>query len=144
MLLLNLFATIHIYMLKYIVQFYLTIAIPLFYLLILFIIKSSIGTFSISYQIRIIGVVFALCGLLLWIISYINLGRAFGVLPKKQKKIRHGLYQYLSHPMYIGISATFLGLSITLRSYPGFLITVIFLIPLLCIRAILEEKTLKK
>lgn len=129
-------------MAKYILQFYLTIAIPLFYLLILFIINYSMETLSIPSQLSIIGLLFALCGLLLWIVSYVNLGRSFGVLPKRQKRVRQGVYQYLPHPMYIGISATFLGLSIAVRSYPGLLITLIFLIPLLCIRAILEEKVL--
>ena len=131
-------------MLKYILQFYLTIAIPLLYLLILLIMSQSIGSMSVLNILRIAGLIVSLIGLVIWISSYVSLGHSFGVLPKKQKKVTSGIYQYLPHPMYIGISSTFIGLSISLQSYPGLIITLVFLIPLLVIRAIFEERALKK
>lgn len=93
--------------LKLILSFYLTIAFPLIYLLNLAIIILYPNEFNLSSLILIIGFIFTLAGLLLWFISFIHLGSAFGVLPKKQPRVKRGIYKYLSHPMYLGIFFTF-------------------------------------
>jgi protein-S-isoprenylcysteine O-methyltransferase Ste14 len=71
-----------------------------------------------------------------------NLGMSFGVLPKKQKRIKTGFYKYLRHPMYVGIWSTFLGLSLANASWQGLVFLNILMTPLLFIRAIFEDKKL--
>lgn len=129
-------------MLKKILQFYATIGIPFLYLFILLVINSTSHTLSSNMILTLVGLVFSLTGLVLWILSYKHLGTSFGVLPKHQKKVTRGVYKYLSHPMYIGIGLTFIGLSLSLRSYPGLVITVFILVPLLVIRAFFENRKL--
>lgn len=131
-------------MVRNILQFYLTIGIPLFYIFILVVMWNSPHTLSISSAWINMGLVLTFLGLVLWFLSYFYLGKSFGVLPKKQKRVRHGVYRYIPHPMYVGISTTFIGLSMAYRSYPGLVITILFLIPLLILRALMEERKLTK
>ena len=125
-----------------VLSFWATLFIPLLYLVNIFIIFSNRGTFEAPYTLTLLGLFISIIGLLLWIISLLNLGRSFGVLPQKQKKIRKGLYKYLSHPMYIGIYITFLGLSLSYKSWQGLTFLNLVLLPLLFVRAIFEERYL--
>lgn len=100
------------------------------------------GTFkntSLSY----LGILVAIFGIVFWITGMINLGNSFGILPKTQKKVSKGLYKYFNHPIYIGISATVIGLSIAKSSYAGLVFYCLVLLPLTIFRARLEEKNLK-
>lgn len=89
-----------------------------------------------------LGLLVAVFGVMFWITSMINLGNSFGILPKKQKKVSRGLYKYFNHPMYIGISATIIGLSIANNSYVGLVFYCLILLPITIARATLEEKSL--
>ena len=134
-------------MLKNIFSFYLTVGIPLIYLLNLFLIAFFPNTFMISNILisniaKITGLMISFTGLILWISSMIELGSSFGVLPRKQKKIKTGIYRYLNHPMYIGISMTMLGISLANGSLQGLIFALMILVPILIIRSRMESRIL--
>jgi len=124
-------------------SFYVTFAIPLLYLTNIYLAYSFPKTIPGSSIITIIvGIIIAIIGLSVWITSYLHLGKSFGVLPQKQKRIVSGIYKYINHPMYLGIWLTFLGLSLTNRSRMGILFLCLVITPLLALRVKLEEKKL--
>lgn len=127
---------------KLVFSFYGTILIPLLYLINILIAFKNPKTFSAPFSLVIMGILIAILGITMWIISYINLGKSFGVLPKKQKKVKTGLYKYFKHPMYIAIFLCFLGISLANASWQGLVFLNLVITPLLFIRAILEEKKL--
>lgn len=119
-----------------------TVLIPLLYIINIKIAYETPNSFSAPVSIQILGLLIGLIGLIFWVISYINLGSHFGVLPQKQKRVKKGLYKYFSHPMYMGIYATFLGISIANKSWQGLIFLNIVIVPLLFFRAYFEEKKL--
>lgn len=121
---------------------YATLGIPLLYLYNILLAYQYGNTMRISPRLGILGLLLAVCGAGIWIVSYVNLGFSFGVLPQKQKKVTRGLYAYINHPMYVGIWCTFVGLSIANASLPGLLFLTLIITPLLTIRAHFEEKKL--
>ena len=127
---------------KLVFEFILTVLIPLLYLVNIQIIALNPNSVNFPSIIRMLGIVIAILGLIVWIMSFINLGKYFGVLPKKQKRLKTGLYKYLSHPMYVGIWCAFLGLSMANASWQGLIFLNIFMTPLLFIRALFEDKNL--
>lgn len=129
---------------KQILSIYFTVAIPLLYLFNLQIVFQYHQTFFSPMSVVILGIALAMVGCVLWIMSYVNLGRSFGVLPQKQKTVKRGLYRYTAHPMYIAIWLTFLGLSLANQSWQGLFFLNVILLPVLFVRARLEEKDLLK
>lgn len=127
---------------KLVFSFYITLFVPVLYLSNLGIAYFTPGTLNIEPSIVVLGLPMALFGLIFWIVSFINLRHSFGVLPQKQKRIKTGLYKHFNHPMYIGIYATFFGLSLSVKSLPGMFFLNIIILPLLIIRAYFEDKNL--
>ena len=127
---------------KLVFEFILTIIIPLLYLLNIQIIAVTPNTVNFSLSLNILGAAIAAMGLAIWIVSLINLGKSFGVLPQKQKRIKAGLYKYFNHPMYLGIWCAFLGLSLANNSWPGLVFLNLIMTPLLFFRAHFEDKKL--
>lgn len=129
--------------LKYSLEFYLTLAIPMLYLFILYVIKISTHTMYFKFPFLAIGLPLTFFGLVIWVLSYVHLGKSFGVLPKRQPRVERGVYKYIPHPMYVGISMSFIGLSLLFESSAGFLLSCVVLVPLLIVRAVVEERKLK-
>lgn len=129
---------------KLVLSFVLTIFIPLLYILNIEIAIKTPKTFNAPIELSFLGIILAFLGIIIWAISYINLGNSFGVLPKKQKKVKRGLYKYTNHPMYVGIYTTFLGLSIADSSWQSLVFLNLVILPLLFVRANMEEKSLIK
>ena len=127
---------------KLVFSFWATLFIPLLYLVNIYIAAIYGNTFNISLQLRFLGIILSMVGIIFWIISYINLGHSFGVLPKKQKRVKRGLYKYFNHPMYMAIFTTFLGMSIANASWQGLIFLNIVILPILFIRAHFEDKNL--
>lgn len=127
---------------KLVWSFYVTFAIPLLYLINIYLAYSFPNTISGSIFTTVAGIIITITGLFIWLISYLHLGKSFGVLPQKQKRITSGIYKYISHPMYLGIWLTFLGLSLANRSRMGILFLCLVITPLLALRVKLEEKKL--
>lgn len=128
---------------KLVLSFYLTLFIPILYLVNISLAYFTAGSLNVPSFIVSFGLLLSLLGIVLWIISFYNLRKAFGVLPQKQKRIKTGLYKYTNHPMYIGIYITFLGLSFANKSLPGIIFLNLVILPLLLIRARLEDKNLE-
>jgi protein-S-isoprenylcysteine O-methyltransferase Ste14 len=127
---------------KLVAQFIATVIIPLIYLYNILIIINTPNTVNFAFVLRLIGICVAAFGLTFWIVSFVNLGKYFGVLPQKQTRIKTGLYQYLRHPMYIGIWSCFLGLSLANASWQGLVFLNLIITPLLFVRAYFEDKSL--
>ncbi|EKD90211.1 MAG: isoprenylcysteine carboxyl methyltransferase [uncultured bacterium] len=127
---------------KLVFSFWATLFIPLLYLVNIYIAAIYGNTFNISLQLRFLGIILSMVGIIFWIVSYINLGKSFGVLPKKQKRVNKGLYKYFNHPMYMAIFTTFLGMSIANASWQGLIFLNIVILPILFIRAHFEDKNL--
>lgn len=123
-------------------SFALTLFIPILYFINLFFIYNMKNTISLPFFFLIAGLLLSLFGVIFWIISFYNLRKAFQVLPKKQKRVKAGLYKYFKHPMYIGISMTFLGLSLGFESLGGIIFFFVVMLPVLIIRGVNEEKLL--
>ena len=128
-------------MFKLILEFYLTLIIPLIYILGLIIISLSPNNIKYTPS-TILGLITTLFGLLLWTWVYFTLRFSLTVLPKAKKLVTTGPYKYFSHPMYLGIILTFLGLSLATSSIPGFFYTIFIIFPLNLFRAKTEEKKL--
>jgi protein-S-isoprenylcysteine O-methyltransferase Ste14 len=127
---------------KLVWQFVGTILIPSLYLINIFIAFNNSYSFKPTFSLVLLGILIGFLGLILWVLSYINLGKSFGILPQKQKKVKKGVYKYLDHPMYIAIWLTFLGLSLANASWESLVFLNVFITPLLFIRAYFEEKKL--
>lgn len=127
---------------KLILQFYATIAIPILYLIDLVITNKYSDTMYIPPFVVILGIIVSVIGLILWSLSYLHLGKSFGVLPKKTKRVSKGLYKYFRHPMYVSIWLTFFGLAIANKSFQGVVFLNLVLLPVLFFRAKLEERKL--
>ena len=125
-----------------VIEFYGTIGVPLLYGLGLWLIVDG-EKMNLPTVFQIGGLLATIIGLSLWIVSYLYLGKSFGVLPRRQKRVSHGIYGYLKHPMYKGIMLTYLGLSMASQSYAGAWYAILILFPLLYIRARLEDKKLQ-
>lgn len=124
-----------------ILSFYLTLAVPLLYFAVLYTVSLG-GTIFVPLFFRLFGLSLTFFGIIFWILSYLHLGKSFGVLPQNQKKVSRGLYHYYKHPMYVGIFFTFFGLALANESKVGLLTTCLLLLPVLRLRARLEEKRL--
>lgn len=127
---------------KKVFSIYATIGIPLLYLYDIFLAYAFPKTFQVSFPLLLLGILLSLVGSCLWIMSYMHLGWSFGVLPQKQKRVTKGLYKYFNHPMYVGIYITFLGLALANASLPGLLFLLLVIVPLLVLRATLEDRRL--
>jgi len=123
-------------------SFYITLAIPILYLLNLLLIYSYRNTLNLPNSMVMLGIIISIIGIMLWITSYFHLGFSFGVLPKKTKRVKKGLYKYLKHPMYVSIWLTFFGLSFSFKSLQGIIFLIFLLLPVFIIRAKIEEKYL--
>lgn len=127
---------------KLVLEFIITVIIPLFYFINIQVILNNSNTVNSGINLKILGTIIAFIGLIFWLTSMFNLRKAFGVLPKKQKRIKTGLYKYFNHPMYIGIWLTFVGLSFASSSWQGLVFTNLVMTPLLFVRAYFEDKNL--
>ena len=121
-----------------------TVTVPFIYLVSLLLSAYFPNQFFLPNLIKLVFVLISVLGLLVWITAYLNIGLSFGVLPKPKKIIRKGLYRYLRHPMYLGISLTLTSLALLSGSIYGFGYTLFILIPILLIRAHLESREVRK
>jgi protein-S-isoprenylcysteine O-methyltransferase Ste14 len=124
-------------------NFLFTFLIPLFYLAGPIIIYLNQSQFLPGLGLQLLGLLLAFSGLLFWFGGYFSLGLAnFSVLPSPRSFQKKGLYRLVSHPIYLGISLTFLGLSLTTGSKTGLIYALLLVLPLNLARAKIEEKKL--
>lgn len=126
---------------KNMLNLFLTLLIPFLYFLGLIVILQTMKI--TNFLLVVLGLMVAFLGLFLWGFGFYNLGRpSFSVLPKAKKLQTNGLYKYFRHPIYLGITLTLLGLSLSTSSLLGFIYTTIIILPLNMLRARNEERVL--
>ena len=94
---------------------------------------------------RIVGVVLFTIGLLTAIFGRLHLGKSWADIetPRaaaERAVVSHGIYAYIRHPIYSGDLVMLLGLELALNSW--LVLGVLFLIPVVFLRAVKEEKLL--
>jgi len=129
---------------KLVLEFYATVGVPLLYFFNLGIIYLNPNSWRLPGWLVLVGIGMSFIGLGLWFLSFFHLGKSFGVLPKKQKRVRRGMYKYLKHPMYVGIWLAFVGLSVANQSWQGLGFSLGVMTPFLFIRGWFEQKKLEK
>jgi protein-S-isoprenylcysteine O-methyltransferase Ste14 len=124
-------------------RFALNILIPLTYFIIIGITYFGSKNFGFGFPpIVIPALSVGFCGLILWMVSMMNLGSSFAVLPGSKELVNKGVYKYLRHPMYYGINITLGGLIIASGSLWGLFLYIVLAIPLNVVRSHWEEKAL--
>ncbi len=119
------------------------VGVPCIYFMNLYLIAYYSG-FEERVWVMGVGLAISIIGIGIWIISYISLGKSFGVLPIRQKRVVEGIYKYIKHPMYLGIMMTFVGLALANGSRLGLEFSLFVLLPILIIRVYWEEKELSR
>ena len=90
---------------------------------------------------HIVGIIIALLGLGLWILSRIHLGDAFSVQPKAKKLVKNGIYSKIRNPIYIFSLVAFSGVILSLGKPIFFFIVMVFFF-IETVRAKKEKKLL--
>ncbi len=123
----------------------LTVGVPLLYLLALAIAWFAPKHFGFGFRPLIYaGLTVGLSGVALWTVAMVHLGKSLAVLPGGDRLVTHGVYQYLRHPVYLGIDMTLFGLFLAVGSAYGMIYFFVVVLPLNIIRSRLEEKALLK
>jgi protein-S-isoprenylcysteine O-methyltransferase Ste14 len=95
-------------------------------------------------QLRIIGTVLFTVGLLTAILGRLHLGKSWSDIeaPRADDRavVSHGIYGYIRHPIYSGDLIMLVGLELALNSW--LVLGVLFLTPVVFLRAVKEEKLL--
>lgn len=102
--------------------------------------------FYVTFTINIIGIIFAIIGLIIAISARITLGKNWSsavVLKEKHQLITSGVYSYVRHPIYSGVLLMILGSAITLASPIAILILLAVLVTYI-FKINDEEKLLSK
>jgi protein-S-isoprenylcysteine O-methyltransferase Ste14 len=124
-------------------RFVLNILIPSSYFLIVAITYFGPKNFGFGFPAIVLpALIIGFSGLILWVVSMMNLGFSFAVLPGSKQLVKRGVYKYIRHPMYCGINVTLGGLVIASGSYLGLIVYLVLAIPLNIIRSRWEERAL--
>ncbi len=122
-----------------------TILVPAFYFFVVLWITQQERNYGFGNIVFIFLALFLLFfGLLLWVILLISLGKNLTVYPEGHHLVTTGVYKLFRHPFYVGINATFLGMSMLCGSWLGLGATLILIIPLNIFRAKSEEVVLRE
>ena len=124
-------------------RFALNLLVPFLYCLPVIVAWFSPKNFGFGYS-QLVGVSLAvgMAGLLLWMLSTFHLGKSLAVLPGADSLVARGVYRYIRHPIYVGITFTLLGLLFACGSVFGMVYLVVVVIPLNVYRARQEEQAL--
>ena len=93
---------------------------------------------------NLVGIALIVVGFAILLIAYITLGRFYSStleIRKDHQLIRHGIYHYTRHPIYLGTLIVCIGIPVFTSSVYG-LLTMSALIPVFLIRIKMEERML--
>ncbi len=92
---------------------------------------------------HVLGVLLSIVATIAWIISRIQLGKNFEVLPVAKSLKTHGIYSKIKHPIYVFSTIAYLGIFIATKDF--FIgVMFIFIVFIQIWRARRENKILKK
>ena len=124
-------------------RFALNILVPSLYLVPLVVAYIFPKNFGFGHRWLVqVGLGVGLMGVLLWIVSMLHLGSSFAVIPGAKELMTHGIYKYIRHPMYLGITLTVFGLMLACGSIVGMFYLVLVILPVNAVRILLEERIL--
>lgn len=124
-------------------KFRLNVLIPSLYLLPLVVAYFSEKNSGFGFHFLVLpAILIAAGGCALWILAMVHLGKSLAVLPGSNRLVVSGIYQYLRHPIYVGITLTLFGFIVACGSTFGLVYLFVVVLPLNFIRARLEEKEL--
>lgn len=112
----------------------------------------KVGTLAGDYEqqfesLRILGLILFVVFSWIQVWAYKSLGNSYAqdvVILKDHKLCTTGIYKFIRHPQYMSQLLSDLGAGLALLSYTVLPIVILFEIPLFIMRALLEEKLLKK
>ena len=112
----------------------------------------NVGTLTELYKTKLNS--YRIAGLIIFIVfswiqiwSYKLLGSSYSqdiIIQKNHKIITAGIYKFIRHPQYLSQILSDLGAAIALMSYIALPFIIVLEIPLFIMRAMLEDKLLKK
>ena len=124
-------------------RFALNILVPSLYLVPLIVAYFSPKYFGFGYRFLVqAGLSVGLIGLILWVVSIWHLGSSLAVIPGTKELVTQGIYKYIRHPMYLGISLTICGLMLACGSFFGMAYLIGVVLPVNALRSRLEEDAL--
>ena len=93
---------------------------------------------------KIIGIIVVYLGmaLVVWATFHIRGAISGMVKPRLSELVITGPYRFIRHPVYVGTTVALIGVTLSLRSWIGFLAVLILFLPSEIHRAKLEEKAL--
>lgn len=92
-------------------------------------------------ELRNVALAVVVFGLFLWWIATIALGKSFSMTPQARDIVQTGIYAFLHHPIYVGISFVVIGWAALVQNL-FFTILAVLVIWSCVVRAGLEEKKL--
>ena len=102
--------------------------------------RTSFGFGMLILQVT--GIFLLVSGMVISIVSRLNLWHSYHYIPTAKKLITSGLYRYFSHPMYVGNQIFFFGFAMVMGSIWGVIIAAVLILPIHIVRATWEEKVL--
>lgn len=95
---------------------------------------------------KIIGIIVVYLGmaLVVWATFHIRGAIRGMVKPRLSELVITGPYRFIRHPVYVGTTVALVGVTLSLRSWIGFLAVLILFLPSEIHRAKLEDKALAK
>ena len=126
-------------------RFVANIFIPFLYFVPLGVAYFSDKNFGFSYRGLVYsGLSVGAFGMILWMLSTLNLGSEFSTLPGAKKLVQRGVYRFIRHPMYLGIALAVFGLMLACGSIFGMIYLFIVILPVNILRSRIEEKVLEE
>jgi protein-S-isoprenylcysteine O-methyltransferase Ste14 len=94
----------------------------------------------------ILGIIVFALGLTVfaWAVAYLRLESLGVIEPVSERLLEVGPYQYVRHPIYLGVIVALVGLAIALGSIWGVVATLVLFVPISIYRARLEEVAIAK
>jgi protein-S-isoprenylcysteine O-methyltransferase Ste14 len=100
---------------------------------------------SKSVAIPVLGALLIVAGMLIRILSIMNLGKMFTVnvnINDNHRIIKQGMYKFIRHPSYLGSILSFAGFGLSLNNWISLIVILILIPGVMAYRITIEEKVL--
>ncbi len=96
-------------------------------------IEESIKSIFISENVKYMGILLSLCGLLIFFVAMVTMKNSWRVGIDKDTKtefVKHGIYKYSRNPAFVGFDLMFIGLFFTYSNWIILLVVIVNIIGL--------------